>query len=334
MKLKLPLAILGALVVIFLCWFVPARTGLLASDRAAMNAKYAGAPSTFVKVDGVDMHVRVEGHGPTVLMLHGTGVNLHEWDPLAERLKPYYTVVRLDWPPYGLSTPDPKQDFSTRRAAELVGLVIDRLKIDKLAIIATSNGCNVGLAYAAAHPERMTAMTFSMLPLERPSQTRATDWKILQYAGFAKAVDMPGYHPLFFYRWAFQDTSHPGWDVPEYLPRLMYDMSNLPGAIERQQKFLKSNADLFKATDMGAVAEKITVPVLLQWSDRDTVISQSAEASVRRFTHTHVALIHYPNVGHWPMWEIPDRFAADIKQFLDRNLKGSSIRQTFNKQKG
>ena len=42
------------------------------------------------EVDGVPMHVRVEGQGPAVLMLHGTGVNLHEWDPLAERLETNY----------------------------------------------------------------------------------------------------------------------------------------------------------------------------------------------------------------------------------------------------
>ena len=64
----------------------------------------------------------------------------------------------------------------------------------------------------------------------------------------------------------------------------------------------------------------IRAPVLLQWCERDTVIAQGAEASVRRFANTHVDLVRYPNVGHWPMWEIPDRFAQDIKTFLDRTV--------------
>lgn len=311
---KLLGGVVALLILLFLCWFVPAKLGWFASDRTAMVERYAQPPSRFVTVDGVPMHVRVEGQGPAVLMLHGTGVNLHEWDPLAERMRGSYTVIRVDWPPYGLSGPDPK-GYTTAEAARLVGLVLDKLDVRHLIVIATSNGCNVALALNAADPARIRAMTFSMLPLERPSQKRKVDWRILRMKAFSDAV-MPDYHPKYFYQLAFEDTSHPGWLVPPFLPQMMYDMSNLPGAIKNQQSFLKSNATLFKTTDMGAVAEQVVAPVLLQWSDRDTVISQSADASVKRFTHTNVKLIHYPNVGHWPMWEIPDRFADDIKALL------------------
>lgn len=317
--IKGALGVVALLLLAGLAWYVPARAGWFASDRATLVERYASAPSQFLKIDGVDVHVRVEGRGPPVLMLHGTGVNLHEWDPLVARLKPYYTIVRMDWPPYGLSGLDPKNGYTTKRAAELVGGVLDRLAIPKIAVIATSNGSNVALQYASGHPERITAMAFSILPLERPSQTRAVDWKIRAMMAFNKAV-LPDYHPKIFYKWVFEDTSHPGWAVPPYLPQMMYDQANLPGAVARQQSFLKSNAVLFKTTDVGAIAATIRAPVLLQWCERDTVIAQGAEASVRRFANTHVELVRYPDVGHWPMWEIPDRFAKDVKTFLDKAI--------------
>ncbi|MDE1150816.1 MAG: alpha/beta hydrolase [Azospirillaceae bacterium] len=309
------LGLILLLAVVFLVWFVPAKLGWLASDRALMAERYAQAPSRFITVDGVPMHVRVEGKGPAVLMLHGTGVNMREWDPAVERLRDHYTIVRVDWPPYGLSGPDAK-GYTTAEAARLVGLVLDELKYDRIIVVATSNGCNVALQMNIDNPDRFRAMTFSMLPLERPSQTRKVDWRIRWMLNFHNAV-LPDYHPKFYYRWVFEDTSHPGWVVPDYLPQMMYDMGNLAGAITNQQSFLKSNARLFQTTDMGAVAEQVRVPVLLQWSDEDTVISQGADASVKRFTQTQVKLIHYPGVGHWPMWEIPDQFAADLKAFLD-----------------
>jgi pimeloyl-ACP methyl ester carboxylesterase len=264
------------------------------------------------------MHVRVEGQGFPVLMLHGTGVNLHEWDPLAERLSSHYKVIRLDWPPYGLSGPDPK-GYTTAEAARLVGLVLDKLGVDKVAVIATSNGSNVGLQLNADKPERIAAMAFSILPLERPSQTRKVDWRIRWMLKFHEAV-LPYYHGMPYYRLVFQDTSHPGWKVPPFLPQMMYDMSNLPNAIRNQKQYLASNVVLFKTTDVGAIAGKVKAPVLLQWCETDTVISQGAAASVARFTGTKVKLIQYPNVGHWPMWEIPDRFAADIRAFLDQTV--------------
>jgi len=308
--------LLLVLALAFLAWFVPAKLGWFASDRQAMVARYADAPSQFVTVDGVPMHVRIEGHGPAVLMLHGTGVNLHEWDPLAARMKARYTVVRMDWPPYGLSGPVDPKGYSTARAAQLVGMVLDKLKFDKIAVVATSNGSNVALQLNANNPARITAMAFSILPLERPSQTRKVDWRIKQALAFHEAW-LPEYHPRWYYRLIFYDTSHPGWQPPEFLSQMMYDMSNLPGAIPRQKQYLASNVVLFKTTDVGAIAGKVRAPVLLQWCERDTVISQGPEASVKRFTGTTVDLIRYPNVGHWPMWEIPDRFAADILKFLD-----------------
>lgn len=310
------LGLVALLLLAFAAWFVPARLGMFATDRAAMVARYAQPPSRFITVDGVPMHVRVEGKGFPVLMLHGTGVNLHEWDPLAERLRSRYQVIRVDWPPYGLSGPNPK-GYTTPEAARLVGLVLDRLGVKKVAVVATSNGSNVALQLNADKPDRIAAMAFSILPLERPSQTRKVDWRIRQMLTFHEAV-MPEYHPLVYYKLIFEDTGHPGWKVPPFLPQMMYDMSNLPDAIRNQKAYLAANVKLFKTTDVGAIAEKVTAPVLLQWCERDTVISQGPEASVARFTRTHVDLIRYPNVGHWPMWEIPDQFAGDVGKFLDR----------------
>jgi pimeloyl-ACP methyl ester carboxylesterase len=308
-----------ALVVLaFLAWFIPAKLGWLASDRAKMIERYAQPPSQMLNIDGVPMHVRVEGEGFPVLMLHGTGVNLHEWDPLAERLKNEYKVVRLDWPPYGLSGPNDR-GYTTPEAARLVGLTLDELGIDKAVMIATSNGNNVGLELNKDRPDLFLAMALSILPLERPSQTRKVDWRILKTLKFHKAV-MPNYRSKYFFRLVLEDTSAPGWAAPDYMVQLMYDMVNLPGAIDRQGEYIAANVTLFQTTDVGAIAEYVDVPVLLQWCWQDTVISQGAESSVARFTATDVTVIDYKNVGHWPMWEIPDQFADDIRTFLEETL--------------
>ncbi|WP_035707140.1 alpha/beta fold hydrolase [Niveispirillum irakense] len=308
-------ALLLLLAVSFLAWFIPAKLGWLATDRDAMIARYAQPPSRFIEVDGVPMHVRVEGQGPALLMLHGTGVNLHEWDPTAERLKTDYTVIRVDWPPYGLSGPNPK-GYTTAEAARLVGRVLDELAVDHVVVIATSNGCNVGLQLNIDNPARIRAMAFSVLPLIRPSQTRKVDWRLRQLIPLHNKW-LPDYHARYFYQLVLQDTGHHGWEVPSYMVQMMYDMANLPGAITNQQAYLKSNVDLFQTMDVGAMAEHVRVPVLLQWPEEDTVIAQGADASVQRFTQaTSMTLIRYPNVGHWPMWEIPDQFAADIRTFL------------------
>ena len=95
------------------------------------------------------------------------------------------------------------------------------------------------------------------------------------------------------------------------------EMNNLPGALDRQAQYIQANVKAFKTGDVGAVAEAVRVPVLLQWCSFDDVISQSAEASVRRFTNTRVDLIKYPDLGHFPMWEKPEKFTHDLRNWLD-----------------
>lgn len=308
----------------FLAWFVPARMGWFATDREKMIERYADAPSQFIEVDGVPVHVRIEGKGFPVVMFHGTtGVNLREWDPLADRLKNEFMVVRMDWPPYGLTGDNPR-GYTTPEAGRLVGRLLDKLGLDRIATVATSNGSIVALEVNKANPGRIAAMAFSIIPLERPSQTRKVNWKLRWASAFHKAV-LPEYHPKIFYEWMYKDTGHKGWNPPDYLPQMSYDMTNMPNAIKHQNEFIADNTRLFKTTDVGAIAETVKAPVLLQWCREDTVISQGPEATVRRFTNTKVQVVDYPHVGHWPMWEIPDRFADDIRAFLHSvDLEGTA----------
>ena len=301
-----------------LLYGVTLRAGWWSSDFDALRARYAAPPSRFITVDGVPMHVRDEGQGPVLVLLHGSIANLHEWDPVAAILKKKYRVVRLDWPPYGLSGPDPTGVYSTARAAELVAGVVDATHLPPIILIATSNGGNVALEYNLHHADRVRALAFSILPLERPSQTRAVDWRFRVLGPVHRAV-LPDYHFRWWYRLILLDTSGPGFAPTEDMVDMFYGMNNLPGAAQRQMQYIDSNTRLFKAGDIGSeVAAAVTVPVLLQWCERDTVISQSAADTVRRFVHAQVELIRYPNIGHFPMWEAPERFTSDLERFLER----------------
>ena len=293
------------------------RLGAWNTEREEVAAKWARAPSQFISVDDVPIHYRDEGEGPVVVLLHGSILNLHEWDAVADRLKGRFRVIRFDWAPYGLSGPDPKGVYTTARAAELMNGLLQQLGIEKFALVSTSNGANVALEYNRQYPGNATVMAFSVLPLERPSQDRKIDWRLKMMLPFRKHL-VPNWHPHLFYRLILEDTTPDSFKPTAAMVDQMYDMNNLPGAIERQKAYIDSNTRLFKTMDVAAIAETVTVPVLLQWCAYDTVISQSAQQSVERFTNTKVDLIEYNDLGHFPMWEDPDRFTADLIAFLDR----------------
>lgn len=293
------------------------RAGWGETERAEAIKRWAGPPSKFVTVDGVPIHVVEEGQGPVVVLLHGSIVDLAEWDDVAARLKGSYRVVRFSWPPYGLSGPDPKGEYTTARAADLMQGLMKALGHEKFAVVATSNGSNVALEFNRRYPGHATAMAFSMLPLERPSQTRKVDWRLQAMLAFHKHL-VPDWRHKQFWQLVLEDTTPPTFNPRPEIAERMRDMNNLPGALDRQASYIASNTKLFKTTDVGAVAESVRVPVLLQWCSYDTVISQGPAASVKRFTNTRVELIEYPQLGHFPMWENPDLFTRDLKAFLDR----------------
>ena len=64
--------------------------------------------SRFVEAGGLRWHVQVQGRGPVLLLLHGTGAATHSWRDVAPRLAARYTVVAPDLPGHGFSTALPR----------------------------------------------------------------------------------------------------------------------------------------------------------------------------------------------------------------------------------
>jgi pimeloyl-ACP methyl ester carboxylesterase len=66
--------------------------------------------------------------------------------------------------------------------------------------------------------------------------------------------------------------------------------------------------------DVGLV-NSIAVPTLVLWGERDRLIDP---ANAARFEHDirGVRVIRYPDLGHVPMEEDPERTLADVEPFL------------------
>ena len=56
-----------------------------------------------LQLDGLRLHVRKEGNGPCVTLLHALGANHSIWDAQAEALAQRFTVLRPDLRGHGRS---------------------------------------------------------------------------------------------------------------------------------------------------------------------------------------------------------------------------------------
>lgn len=111
----------------------------------------------FVSVGEMQLHVRREGSGPPVILLHPSPQSGSFSVPMLKRLAKNFTAIAVDTPGYGLSDPLPggyKGPGLDDYVAPLVGL-LDTLGLEKAAFYGNATGAEIAHIFAAAHPERV-----------------------------------------------------------------------------------------------------------------------------------------------------------------------------------
>src|ERR1700726_1387632 len=131
-------------------------------------AKVQSFPTSFksemITSNGVQIHVRVGGKGPAVVLLHGFGETGDMWEPLAAELVRDHTVVVPDLRGMGLSS-RPAGGYDKKTQGEDIAGVLDALKIDKVELVTHDIGNMVGYAFTAEHPDRVTKFALLDAPL-------------------------------------------------------------------------------------------------------------------------------------------------------------------------
>lgn len=106
-------------------------------------------------IDGARAHVvdRGRGKGPPIVMLHGLGGQLRNFNyGLADTLSARHRVVLIDRPGSGWSTRAPGVGGSLAEQAHFVAQVIRELGLEKPLLVGHSMGGAVALATALDHP--------------------------------------------------------------------------------------------------------------------------------------------------------------------------------------
>jgi magnesium chelatase accessory protein len=99
--------------------------------------------SLFVEAAGLRWHVQVMGHGPALLLLHGTGASTHSWRAVMPRLAPHYTVIAPDLPGHAFSNPAPRQSLSLPGMAAAVAMLLKALELKPVRAVGHSAGAAI-----------------------------------------------------------------------------------------------------------------------------------------------------------------------------------------------
>ncbi len=112
----------------------------------------------FLTVNGKQVHVLVKGTGPDLVMLHGAGGNLRDFNlDLIDRLTPNYRVIAFDRPGLGYSEGiDNGTDM--RAQAHHLQAAADQLGVTKPIVLGHSFGGGVAMAWALNRPDTTRAL--------------------------------------------------------------------------------------------------------------------------------------------------------------------------------
>ncbi|MCX5378656.1 alpha/beta fold hydrolase [Streptomyces sp. NBC_00091] len=130
-------------------------------------------PDRFVRVEGVPLHVVVEGAGPAVVLSAGLAMAWFDWDPVAALLAARgRTVIRFDRPGHGLSAPATEPPSTAGEARRIAGL-LDALGLGgaPVTVVGHSLAGFHAEAFARLHPERTAALVLVDSSVEEAPRT-------------------------------------------------------------------------------------------------------------------------------------------------------------------
>ncbi|MBT0671007.1 alpha/beta hydrolase [Novosphingobium profundi] len=307
-----------AVFVLFALALLTMRLGWWNPSYEAVKTAQATGPSTFETYGSATIHIRDEGprDGPVVIMLHSSMTNLREWDVWTDKLKDKYRVIRFDWPPYGLSK-DAQPSIGMPGIVTLLETIVKAKKLSRFTLVGTSSGSTICTLFAAKHPEQVSALALSTLPLKAPPPSDFSP--LLMSMVWLHENLVPNYYPRFYYKVSLSELYGRPERLKDETIDWYYQTNNIPGGFANVRAYYEANKKAVWAKGAGDEAAQITAPILLQWGDADPVLPKYLAAdAVKEFSSTHVDVIHYPDVSHYPMLELPEKTGDDLRHWLDK----------------
>ena len=272
-------------------------------------------------VAGTRLRYRKTGTGDPVLLLHGIGRSLDDWNEQHQRLSARHTVYSVDLPGFAYSGPV-VGPATLAKLADALPAVLDALGVHQpLPVIGNSLGGAVAMKFAADHPHRVSALVLA--DSAGFGQEVALVLRLLTVRPLAALLMRPD-------KAASRRT----------VQSLFYDQdlatdARVDHAFALSQRAAHRQTTLDIARNLGTIfgireewrtalidaLAQSDRPTLVAWGDHDHILPHSqlraATAALPR-AESYV----FPNTGHMPQIERPDEFAAVVEGFLARVRTG------------
>jgi pimeloyl-ACP methyl ester carboxylesterase len=198
----------------------------------------------------------VEGAGPPVLLIHGVGARLDNWDGVVAALGDRFRTIRLDLRGHGESS-KPPGPYSAALFARDARALLDHLGVDRCHVAGHSLGATVALRLALDAPDRVDRLALLSAAAGRTEEERQ---RVLERLAIVEH-GIPGEHfRRSLPRW-FSDEFRR--DNPELLER--YAARNM----ENDPRAYAAAYHVLATTDLADEAAGVRAPTLIVTGEGD-----------------------------------------------------------------
>jgi len=229
----------------------------------------------FLELADVSLYYQIFGSGLPLVMLHGNRQSHKAFDTQARILSQGYQVILVDSRGHGRSDMGQKRLTITQMAHDLEAMR-QQLGLERLILFGYSDGGNVALRYASAHPDHTLAI-IAISPNARFSGLKFWMQLLLR-------MQVRIYRAFRYLHIAIRHGMH--------LSELMTKYSHI------------SRTDL----------QKITAPTLILSGGRDIVSAEHSAFLGDYIADAHVYIM--PKATHFSLFVKPKRYMRFIQHFL------------------
>jgi pimeloyl-ACP methyl ester carboxylesterase len=259
------------------------------------------------------------GEGEPLVLIHGFTATWRCWLPVLAELVPRFEVIAptLHGHDGGSAIPPHDQPFSIARAADLLEEHLDELGVGTAHLTGNSMGGALALELAKRGRAR-SVVGISPAGGLRPGDDAAAKQVIKVFgrmqkttskslAFLPKVMARPGLRRL-----ALRDVMTRGHQVPAAEAIALARSSVRCDIVEDVYAVLRAGEAALRELD------KIDVPVLITWGDKDRILPIDVHSPRLREEIRGLEFRVTPGLGHTPMWDDPGLIAATIGDFAAR----------------
>lgn len=286
-----------------------------APDRPVeeLQARWAPAPSQFIELMGMQVHLRDEGprdDAEPLLLLHGTSASLHTWEGWVADLKRTRRVISVDLPGFGLTGPFPDGDYRIAHYTAFLDALLDRLQVPPVVVAGNSFGGQLAWELAVAKPARVSRLILvDAAGYPRQSSSVPIGFRLAQAPALAPL--MARLLPRRMIESSVQNVYGDATRVTDELVERYYQLTLRAG----NRQALVQRFQQAPAGDSQALIRQVRQPTLILWGGRDGLI---APANAERFKADIAGsrLVIFEQLGHVPQEEDPALTLPVVRGFL------------------